>query len=366
MAKTSAVPITTVLDTEAARRLALAQVAKDLRKEYGEDAVMFLEDAANRPVEVIRTGVVTLDLALGVGGLPRGRITELFGENGSSKTTLCFQMVAEAQAMGLGTAFIDMEHAVDPAYAKRCGVNLSEKDGGMFLIQAMNGEQVFDYIATLCKSNAFGLIVVDSMAALIPKSEMEGSQEEDKSRIGAQANLISRGLLRIASIVERSNTAVIFTNQTRVDIGAFSGRPGQAATTTTGGRAPKFWAGVRIELRRGAHIKEGDRTIGHKVTATVVKNKTAPPFRKAEYEILFPNGIDKAGCVLDAAVTLNIVQRSGAYYSYKGEKLGMGRDNVRDLLRGRPALVTEIAAAIYTAHDVSKIIVETEPRPEEL
>ena len=364
MAKMSAVPMTTTLDTEAARRLALAQVAKDLRKEYGDDAVMFLEDAANRPVEVIRTGVVTLDLALGVGGLPRGRITELFGENGSGKSSLCFTIIAEAQALGLGTAFIDMEHAVDPAYIKRCGVNLSE-NGGMFLIQAMNGEQVFDYIATLCQSNAFGLIVVDSMAALIPKSEMEGSQEEDKSRIGAQANLISRGLLRIASIVERSNTAVIFTNQTRVDIGAFAG-PGRTVTKTTGGRAPKFWAGVRIELKRGQHIKEGDRTIGHKVTATVVKNKTAPPFRKAEYEILFPNGIDKAGCVLDAAKTLDIVQTSGAHYSYKGERLGMGRDNVRDLLRGRPALVEEIAQAIYNATDVSKVIVETEPRPEEL
>lgn len=364
---TKAVPLAPlpVLDTDAARKIALAQVVKDLRKEFGKDAVTFLEEAAGRPIDVIRTNVVTLDLALGVGGLPRGRIIEIFGENGSGKSTLCFQMIAAAQAMGLGTAFIDMEHAVDPAYIKRCGVNLAE-DGGMFHIQAMNGDQVFDYILTLCKSGAFGLIVVDSMAALIPKSEMEGSQEEDKSGIGLQARLISRGLTRIASVVEQTNTTVIFTNQTRVDIGGFSGRPGQAATTTTGGRAPRFWAGVRIELRRGAHIKEGDRTIGHKVTATIVKSKVSSPFRKAEYEIRFPNGIDTAGCALDAAVALDLVQLRGAYYAYKGERLGMGRENVRAVLIERPSLVDEITEAIYTSSDASKIVVETEPRPEEL
>lgn len=372
MAKAATPTVDTEESGAAARALALKAALGAIGKKYGADTVVYLEKKALEPVEVIRTGSITLDLALGVGGIPKGRITEIFGENGSGKSSLCCHIVAECQATGGTAAFIDTEHALNPRYAKQMGVRLAEEENGLIFIQPMTGEEAFDLAIALIQSGGVDLVVIDSMAALVPKAELEG--EMDHQSIGAQARLISKGLMKLTAIVEQTNTAVVFTNQTRVDIGQQS-RYGPVMTTP-GGRAPKFYSGVRIELKstRSKTIKDprdADRIIGRVVTATVVKSKVGPPFVQAEYDLYFPMpgvpapGIDKVGGVLDAGEKLGLVQRSGAHYSFGAVKLGNGRDNARDYLRGNPATMESLAAAIYATTDITPIVHEVEPRPEE-
>ena len=315
------------------RRKALEAALGQIEKQFGKGAVMRMTGAdAVRDVEVISTGSLTLDMALGIGGLPRGRIVEIYGPESSGKTTLTLHAVAECQKAGGVAAFIDAEHALDVNYAAKLGVNIDE----LLVSQPDTGEQALEIADMLVRSNAVDIIVVDSVAALVPKAEIEG--EMGDSHVGLHARLMSQALRKLTGNISRSKTMVIFINQIRMKIGVMYGSP----ETTTGGNALKFYASVRLDIRRIGSIKKGDEVIGNETRVKIVKNKMAPPFKEALFEILYNEGISKLGELIDLGVENKLVEKSGAWYAYNGDKIGQGKDNARQFLRDRP----EVAAAL--------------------
>ena len=314
------------------KKKALESVFCVLEKEYGTGSIMKLGDANSVDVEVIPTGSLTLDMALGVGGLPRGRVIEIYGPESSGKTTVALHVVAEAQKMGGEAAFIDAEHALDPVYAKKLGVDIDN----LIVAQPDTGEQALDIAEALVRSGALDVIVVDSVAALVPKAEIDG--EMGDSHVGLLARLMSQALRKLTAVISKSGTVVIFINQLREKVGVMYGNP----ETTPGGRALKFFSSVRLDVRRGEVIKNGTELIGNKTKVKVVKNKVAPPFKTAEFDILYGEGISKEGNILDFAVENNIIKKSGAWFSYNGEKIGQGRDNVRKYMVENKEFTAEI------------------------
>jgi recombination protein RecA len=319
-----------------ARSIALEKALGDITKRYGDGAIMRLGEAHHMKVDIIPTGALSLDLALGVGGIPRGRITEIYGPESSGKTTICQHIVAEAQRLGGTAAYIDMEHALDPAYAERCGVDVD----GLLISQPDTGEQALEIAETLVRSGAIDIVVIDSVAALVPRSEIEGDMGD--AQMGAMARLMSQALRKLSGAINQTKTAVVFTNQLRQKIGVMFGNP----ETTTGGNALKFYASVRLDVRRIQSIKLGQDIIGNRTRVRVVKNKVAPPFRAAEFDIMYNEGISKAGDVLDLATGMEIIQKRGSFYSYGDLRLGQGRENAKDYLRGNAILAAEIEAAV--------------------
>ena len=318
-----------------ALQAAMARIEKD----FGKGSVMRLGEENIEKIEVIPTGSLSLDLALGVGGYPRGRIIEICGPESSGKTTLAIHAIAEAQKAGGMAAFIDAEHAFDRFYAAKLGVNVNN----LIVSQPDNGEQALEIADQLIRSAAIDILVVDSVAALTPKAEIEGDMGDNK--VGLQARLMSQALRKLTSTISKTNTTCIFINQLREKIGVLFGNP----ETTTGGNALKFYSSVRLDIRRITSIKDGDDVVGNQVRVKVVKNKVAPPFRKAEFEILFGEGISKVGEILDLAVMLDVIQKSGSWFSYAGSKLAQGRDSVKQVLKDNPELCDEIAGKVRTA-----------------
>lgn len=320
-----------LVDTEKKKALDLAIAQID--KTYGKNTIMKLGDAARMKVETVPTGALSLDMALGVGGIPRGRIIEVFGPEAGGKTTLALHIVAEVQKKGGIAAFIDAEHALDPDYAKKIGVDIDN----LLISQPSSGEEALEITETLVRSTAVDIVVIDSVAALVPKSELEGNMGD--SQIGVQARLMSQALRKLTAVTGRSKSIVLFINQLREKVGVMYGNP----EVTTGGRALRFYSSLRIEVRKIESIKDkvmGE--IGNRVKAKVVKNKVAPPFKQAEFDIIFGQGISSDGCILDLAVEHGIVQRSGAWYAYKDAKISQGRDNARDYLKANPEISKEI------------------------
>ena len=321
-----------VSDEVQGRRMAAQGAIDQIKEKFGDGSIMRLGEARKMQVESIPTGCLSLDLALGVFGVPRGRIVEIYGPEASGKTTLAQHIIAEAQKMGGIAAFVDAEHALDPDYARKIGVNVDE----MLISQPDTGEQALDIVETLVRSNAIDVVVVDSVAALTPRAEIEG--EMGDQHMGLQARLMSQALRKLTGIVSRSKTTVIFINQIRQKIGIVFGNP----ETTTGGTALKFYSSMRIEVRRSAQIKMGEKIIGNRVKVKIVKNKVAAPFRTCEFDIMYNEGISVPGDLLDTGVELGSVNKSGNSYSYGGEKLGVGRENAKLALKERPALMKEI------------------------
>lgn len=315
---------------------ALDTTLASLKKRYGEGAIMRLGEHPGMKVEVIPTGSISLDLALGVGGIPRGRITEIYGPEASGKTTLCQHVIAQAQKAGGVAAFIDVEHAFDSAYAAKCGVNIED----LLIAQPDTGEQALEIAEALVRSGAVDVIVVDSVAALVPRAEIEG--EMGDSHMGLHARLMSQALRKLSGAIKKSNTAVIFTNQLRQKIGVMFGNP----ETTTGGMALKFYASVRLDVRPTDSIKVGEDVIGTRVRVRVKKNKVAPPFHKAEFDLLHNEGISREGDMIDTGVEMSILEKRGAFYSFNGTRLAQGRENARTFLRENPAMLEEIEKAI--------------------
>ena len=315
-------------DKQKALETALAQI----EKQFGKGAVMKLGQATTMNVEAIPTGSIALDIALGIGGLPRGRIVEIYGPESSGKTTVALHAVAEAQKMGGEAAFIDVEHALDPVYAKALGVDIDS----LLVSQPDTGEQALEITEALVRSGAIDIIVLDSVAAMVPRAEIEG--EMGDSHVGLQARLISQALRKLTSVIGKSNCVAIFINQLREKVGVVYGNP----EVTPGGRALKFYSSVRLDVRRVEQLKSGTEVIGNRTRVKVVKNKVAPPFREAEFDIMYGQGISKEGETLDLAVKLDIVNKSGAWFSYNGERLGQGRDNVKNYFAEHPELVEEI------------------------
>jgi len=318
---------------------ALNTVLASISKKFGDGSIMRLGEATHMLVETIPTGSLALDLALGVGGVPRGRVTEIYGPESAGKTTLCQHIVAEAQKRGGIAAYIDMEHALDPAYAARCGVDIDN----LYISQPDTGEQALEIAEQLVRSGAVDIIVIDSVAALVPRAEIEG--EMGDSHMGLQARLMSQALRKLSGAIKQSNTALVFTNQLRMKIGVMWGNP----ETTTGGNALKFYASVRLDIRRTQSIKTNAEVVGNRVKVRVTKNKIAPPFREAEFDIMFNEGISKAGDVLDIGVNMDIITKRGAFFTYGDVKLGQGRENAKDFLRDHPEVAGEIEAAIRAA-----------------
>jgi recombination protein RecA len=319
------------------RKKALAAALGQIEKQFGKGSVMRLGDAgAFRDVEVISTGSLSLDLALGIGGLPRGRVVEIYGPESSGKTTLTLQVVAEAQKAGGTAAFVDAEHALDPDYAEKLGVNVDE----LLVSQPDTGEQALEITDMLVRSGAVDVIVIDSVAALTPKAEIEG--EMGDSHVGLHARLMSQALRKLTGNIKRSNTMVIFINQIRIKIGVMFGSP----ETTTGGNALKFYSSVRLDIRRIGAIKKGDEVTGNQTRVKVVKNKVAPPFKMCEFEILYGHGISREGELIELGVLHGIIDKAGAWYSYNGDRIGQGKETVRDHLKDNPAIAEEVYQAI--------------------
>jgi recombination protein RecA len=314
------------------RRKALETALASLTKRFGEGAIMRMGEATHLNVDSIPTGSLALDLALGVGGIPRGRVTEIYGPEGAGKTTVCQHIVAEAQKRGGTAAFVDMEHALDPAYAALCGVNVED----LLISQPDTGEQALEIAEALIRSGAVDIVVIDSVAALVPRAEIEG--EMGDSHPGLQARLMSQALRKLSGAVKQSNTALMFTNQLREKIGVMFGNP----ETTSGGRALKFYSTVRLDIRRISAIKEKGEVIGNRTRVRVTKNKVAPPFRVAEFDIIYDEGISKSGDLLDLAVELGVIDKRGSYYYYEEENLAQGRENTKQYLRENPDLADQI------------------------
>lgn len=315
------------------RKRALAAALGQIEKQYGKGAIMRMgDDAARKDVPVISTGSLNLDIALGIGGMPRGRICEIYGPESSGKTTMALQVVAKAQSEGLVAAFIDAEHALDPNYAEKLGVNVDD----LLVSQPDNGEQALEICDMLVRSGAVDVIIVDSVAALVPKAEIEG--EMGDSHVGLQARLMSQALRKLTGNIKRTNCMVIFINQIRMKIGVMFGSP----ETTSGGNSLKFYASVRLDIRRIGAIKKGDEVIGNETRVKVVKNKMAPPFKKAEFEILYGEGTSREGEIIDLGVEHGFIKKSGAWYSYGEDRIGQGKDNVRGFLKENPDLANEI------------------------
>jgi recombination protein RecA len=322
------------------KKKALGAALSQIEKQFGKGSVMRLGDSSTiRDIEVISTGSLTLDVALGVGGLPRGRIVEIYGPESSGKTTLTLQVIAQCQRMGGTAAFVDAEHALDPAYAGRLGVKVEE----LLISQPDTGEQALEIADMLVRSSAVDVVIIDSVAALTPKAEIEG--EMGDSHMGLQARLMSQALRKLTANIKRSNTLVIFINQIRMKIGVMFGNP----ETTTGGNALKFYASVRLDIRRIGSVKNGDEIVGSETRVKVVKNKVAPPFKQAEFDILYNQGISHEGEIIELGVQLNIVDKSGAWFSYQGQKIGQGKENTRLFLKEHPEMATEIDAKIRAA-----------------
>ncbi|HQN62525.1 MAG TPA: recombinase RecA [Flexilinea sp.] len=322
-----------------AKRMMLDKALTDISKRFGEGSIMRLGDAKHMEVEAISTGSISLDLALGVGGIPRGRITEIYGPESSGKTTLCLHIIAEAQKMGGTAAFIDMEHALDPKYAMRLGVNINE----LYVSQPDTGEQALEICETLVRSGAVDVVVVDSVAALVPRSEIEGDMGD--SSMGVQARLMSQALRKLSGAINQTKTAVIFTNQLRLKIGVMFGNP----ETTTGGQALKYYSSVRLDIRRINSIKSGAEVVGSRVRVRVTKNKVAPPFLTAEFDIMYNEGISRTGDIVDLGTQLEIITKRGSFYSYNDIRLGQGRENAKDFLKANPELANEIEEKIRNA-----------------
>jgi len=319
-----------------AKKAVLDKALGDIIKRYGDGSIMRLGEAHSMVVDAIPTGSLSLDLALGVGGIPRGRITEIYGPESSGKTTLCQHLVAESQKMGGTAAYIDMEHALDPTYAAKCGVDIDN----LLVSQPDTGEQALEITETLVRSGAVDIVVVDSVAALVPRSELEGDMGD--ATMGVQARLMSQALRKLSGAINQTKTTVVFTNQLRQKIGVMFGNP----ETTTGGQALKFYASVRLDVRRIQAIKMGEEVIGNRTRVRVVKNKVAPPFRTAEFDIMFNEGISKVGDMLDLATKLEIITKRGAFFSYGDIRIGQGRENSKEFLRQNPDLANEIEAVI--------------------
>jgi recombination protein RecA len=317
---------------------ALGMALDQIEKQFGKGSIMKLGDAHSVNVECIPTGSLSLDIALG-GGIPKGRVIEIYGPESSGKTTLTLHAIAEVQRNGGTAAFIDAEHALDPSYAKRIGVDIEN----LLLSQPDNGEQALEIVETLVRSNAVDLIVVDSVAALVPRAEIEG--EMGDSHMGLQARLMSQALRKLTGVISRSKGTVIFINQIRMKIGVMFGNP----ETTTGGNALKFYASVRMDIRRIGQIKQGEGVIGNRTRVKVVKNKVAPPFREAEFDIMYNQGISRSGDILDLAAARNIVEKSGAWYAYNGGKIGQGREATKQYLQDNPEIMEEIATKVAAA-----------------
>jgi recombination protein RecA len=324
---------------DSGKQKALDTTLASLKKRFGDGTVMKLGDSERLKVEAIPTGSLSLDIALGIGGVPRGRITEIYGPEASGKTTICQHIIAEAQKLGGIAAFIDVEHALDPRYAARCGVNVDD----LYISQPDTGEQALEIAEALIRSGAMDVVVIDSVAALVPRAEIEG--EMGDSHVGLQARLMSQALRKLVGAINASNTALVFTNQLRQKIGVMFGNP----ETTTGGMALKFYASVRLDVRRLESIKQGGATVGSRTRVTVKKNKVAPPFRLAEFDIMYNKGISKAGDILDLGATMGIVEKRGAFYSFEGTRLGQGRENAKEFLENSPDVAARIEEAVRAA-----------------
>ncbi len=343
---------------DANKSKALSAALSQIERQFGKGSVMRMGDAGPaKDIDVISTGSLTLDIALGIGGLPRGRIVEIYGPESSGKTTLTLQVIAEAQKKGGTAAFVDAEHALDPAYAKKLGVNVDD----LLVSQPDTGEQALEITDMLVRSGAVDVVVVDSVAALTPKAEIDG--EMGDTHVGLQARLMSQALRKLTANIKRSNTLVIFINQIRMKIGVMFGSP----ETTTGGNALKFYASVRLDIRRIGAIKKGDEVVGNETRVKVVKNKVAPPFKQAEFEILYGEGTSREGEIIELGVQASLVDKSGAWYSYNGNRIGQGKDNVRNYLKENPAIAKEIeeriraqSLVLRTADEVSEEVAELE------
>lgn len=330
--KSKAPVVQTMPTTDEEKKKALQTALEQIEKKFGKGAVMKLGQAAAMNVDAISTGSIGLDLALGIGGVPKGRIIEVFGPESSGKTTVALQVIAQAQKKGGDAAFIDVEHALDPVYAKALGVDID----GLLVSQPDTGEQALEITEALVRSGAIDVIVIDSVAAMTTQAEIEGDMGQ--SHVGLQARLMSQALRKLTSVISRSNCVAIFINQVREKIGVMYGNP----ETTPGGRALKFYSSVRIEVRRGEAIKDGTDTVGNRTRCKVVKNKVAPPFKEAEFDIMYGTGISHEGELLDMAVDMKIINKSGSWFSYKGERLGQGRDNIKVYLKQNPEVCDEV------------------------
>jgi recombination protein RecA len=321
------------------RGKALETTLLNIKKRFGDGAIIRLGEATHLDVEAIPTGSISLDIALGIGGVPRGRVTEIYGPEASGKTTLCQHIVAEAQKMGGLAAFVDMEHALDPTYARMCGVDVDN----LYISQPDTGEQALEIAEALIRSGAVDVVVIDSVAALVPRAEIEGDMGD--AHMGLQARLMSQALRKLSGAIKQSNTSMIFTNQLRMKIGVLFGNP----ETTSGGRALKFYSSVRLDMRRVQSIKQAGEIIGSRTKVRVVKNKVAPPFKVAEFDIMYNEGISWVGDVLDLATEMDLVEKRGSYYSYGDTRLGQGRENAKEFLRSNPELTLEIENKVRNA-----------------
>ncbi len=341
------------VDASDVRSKAALEAISQIKQKFGDGSIMRLGEAKTMQVDAITTGCLSLDLALGVMGVPRGRIIEVYGPESSGKTTLAQHIVAEIQKSGGLAAYVDAEHALDPEYAQKIGVNINE----LFISQPDNGEQALEIVETLVRSNAVDVIVVDSVAALTPKAEIEGDMGD--SHMGLQARLMSQALRKLAAIISKSHCTVIFINQIRMKIGVMFGNP----ETTTGGNALKFYASVRIEIRRSAQIKMGDKIIGNRTKVKIVKNKVAPPFRTCEFDIMYNEGISIAGDLLDVGVPAGVVSKSGNSYSFNEEKLGLGRENAKAYLKEHPAVMKAIRKGIEKKVESGESLIAPDATP---
>ncbi len=325
------------------KQKALEAALGHIEKQYGKGSVMKLGDSsAHMQIEAVPTGSLGLDIALGVGGVPKGRIVEIYGPESSGKTTVALHMVAEVQKRGGIAGFIDAEHALDPVYAKNIGVDIDN----LYISQPDNGEQALEITETMVRSGAVDIVIVDSVAALVPKAEIEGDMGD--SHVGLHARLMSQALRKLTAAISRSNCVVIFINQLREKVGVMFGNP----ETTTGGRALKFYASVRMDVRRTETLKQGGEMVGNHTKVKVVKNKVAPPFKQAEFDIMFGTGISREGEILDLAAECNVVNKSGAWYSYNGERIGQGRENVKNYMKDHPEMVSELLVKVRDAYGI--------------
>ncbi len=337
------------------RKAALEMALKQIEKQFGKGSIMKLGESANRQIETSSSGSLALDAALGVGGYPRGRIIEIYGPESSGKTTVALHAIAEVQANGGQAAFIDAEHALDPVYASKLGVNIDE----LLLSQPDTGEQALEIAEALVRSGAVDILIIDSVAALVPKAEIEG--EMGDSHMGLQARLMSQALRKLSGAINKSNTLAIFINQVREKIGVMFGNP----ETTPGGRALKFYSSVRLEVRRAETIKQGTEMVGNKTKIKVVKNKVAPPFKTAEVDIMYGEGISKEGEIVDIGAELDIIQKSGSWYAYGDERIGQGRENAKQFLKENPAVRDEISGKIREAYGIGSGVKAIEVEEEE-
>ncbi len=324
------------------KQQSLQDALKQIEKQFGKGAIMRFGDDNIQKVEAISTGCLTLDIALGIGGIPKGRIIEIYGPESSGKTTVALHCVAEVQKAGGTAAFVDAEHALDPVYAQKLGVQLEN----LYISQPDNGEQALDIVETLVRSAAIDLIVVDSVAALTPQAEIDGDMGD--SHVGLQARLMSQALRKLTAVTSKSKCTIIFINQLREKVGVMYGNP----ETTTGGKALKFYASVRIDIRKADALKDGSDVIGNHVKAKIVKNKVAPPFKVAEFDIMYGSGISNTGCVLDLAVEKGIIQKGGSWFSYQEEKIGQGRDRVLEYFKANPEFFEEVYRQVREAYDI--------------